>query len=283
MTNTTPIGAYRGAGRPEATAAVERAVDLFAAEIGMDPAEVRRRNFIAPDKFPFQHPDRRHVRHRRLRGGAGQGAGGGRVRAAARRAGSAGAASGDPMQLGIGVSSYVEITARGRGRRRDRPRSRCTTTARPPSTPAARRTARGTHTAWAMLVQDELGIPMDQVTVIHGDTDLIPTGVGTYGSRSLQLGGSAVHKAAVEVKDGPARLPRSCSRPAEADMELDTEDRAVAGARRPGHRADLGPGAGHASGGSLVADVRFTRTAHVPVRRARRGGRGGHRDRQGED
>jgi flagellar motor protein MotB len=78
----------------------------------------------------------------------------------------------------------------------------------------------GHHTAWAMLVQDELGIPMDQITVIHGDTDLIPTGVGTYGSRSLQLGGSAVHKAALEVKDEARHHAADMLEAAEADVVL---------------------------------------------------------------
>ena len=117
----------------------------------------------------------------------------------------------------------------------------------------------GHHTAWAMLVQDELGIPMDKVTVIHGDTDLIPVGVGTYGSRSLQLGGSAVHKAAVEVKDEARRQAADMLEAAEADVVLDTANRPVAGARRPGHLAlSWGQVAGHTSGGSLIADVSFS-------------------------
>ena len=110
VTNTTPIAAYRGAGRPEATAAIERAVDLFAAEIGMDPAEVRRRNVVAPEKFPFTTA-RGPVRHRPVRRGAGRprskppGTSSLRADQAKRRE------SGDPVQLGIGLATYVEITA----------------------------------------------------------------------------------------------------------------------------------------------------------------------------
>ncbi len=79
----------------------------------------------------------------------------------------------------------------------------------------------GHATAWAMLVQDEMGIPMDRVTVIHGDTDAIPVAVGTFGSRSLQLGGTAVYQAAGEVKDKARRLAAGMIEASEADLELD--------------------------------------------------------------
>ena len=110
VTNTTPISAYRGAGRPEATAAIERAVDLFAAEIGMDPAEVRRINVVAADKFPFQSPsgplydsgDYVSALDKVLAGAGYQEL---RAEQAARRE------RGDTVALGIGLSSYVEITA----------------------------------------------------------------------------------------------------------------------------------------------------------------------------
>ena len=119
VTNATPISAYRGAGRPEAAAAVERAVDLFAAEIGMDPAEVRRRNFVAPDKFPFQTKTGALYDSGRLRGGAGQGAGGGWLRAAPR--GTAAQAGQRRPQ----AARYRRVLLRrdhraGPGRRRDR-------------------------------------------------------------------------------------------------------------------------------------------------------------------
>ena len=115
----------------------------------------------------------------------------------------------------------------------------------------------GHHTAWAMLVQDELGIPMDQVTVIHGDTDLIPAGVGTYGSRSLQLGGSAVHKAAVEVKDEARHHAAEMLEAAEADVVLDTSTGLWQVRGDPDTALSWAQVAGHASGGSLIADVSF--------------------------
>ena len=281
VTNATPIHAYRGAGRPEAAAAIERAVDLFAAEIGMDPAEVRRRNFVAPDKFPFQtktgalYDSGRYVEALdKVLAAAGY--------AELRKEQARRRARGDVRQLGIGLSTYVEITA---------------------PDPAAGETAKlevsddgtatvytgssahgqGHHTAWAMLVQEELGIPMDKVTVIHGDTDLIPVGVGTYGSRSLQLGGSAVHKAAVEVKDEARRQAADMLEAAEADVILDTADRPVAGARRPGHLARLGSGRGpHQRRQPHRRRELHPGHAHVPVRHPPVRGGSGHRDRQGD-
>ena len=115
----------------------------------------------------------------------------------------------------------------------------------------------GHHTAWARIVESELGIPMSEVTVIHGDTDLIPVGVGTFASRSLQLGGSAVHKAAGEVKDEARRLAAGMLEASEADLELDT------GSGRWQVRGDPETGlgwaqlAGQAGGDGLVASVEF--------------------------
>jgi aerobic carbon-monoxide dehydrogenase large subunit len=259
VTNSTPINAYRGAGRPEATAGIERAVDLFAAEIGMDPAEVRRRNFVPPDKFPFQTKtgamyDTGHYEEGLDKALAAAGYHELREEQERRRA------SGAEKQLGIGLSSYVEITA---------------------PDPAAGETAKlevrddgsvtvytgssahgqGHNTAWAMLVQDELGIPMDQITVIHGDTDLIPVGVGTYGSRSLQLGGSAVHKAAIEVKDEARRHAADMLEAAEADVVLDTGTGLWQVRGDPDTALSWSQVAGHASGGSLIADVSFVQDA----------------------
>ena len=115
----------------------------------------------------------------------------------------------------------------------------------------------GHHTAWAMLVESELGIPMAQVEVIHGDTDLIPVGVGTFASRSLQIGGSAVHKAAAEVKDEARRLAAGMLEASEADLELDT------GSGQWQVRGDPETGlswaqiAAQADGDGLVASVEF--------------------------
>jgi aerobic carbon-monoxide dehydrogenase large subunit len=183
VTNTTPIGAYRGAGRPEATAAVERAMDLFAAETGVDAV--------------LEAADYRALREEQAK----------------RRA------AGATHQLGIGLSSYVEITAPNNaegetGHVEIRPDgSVLVLTGSSPH-------GQGHWTSYAMLVSDKLGIDLDRIEVVHGDTDLIPKGFGTMGSRSLQLGGSAVHRAAADVLEKGRKLAAELIEIDEADLEL---------------------------------------------------------------
>jgi aerobic carbon-monoxide dehydrogenase large subunit len=201
VTTTTPIGAYRGAGRPEATAAIERAIDLFAAEIGMDPADVRRRNLLPPFSEPHQTAfgalydtgDYATALDKVL---AAAGYDDLRQEQAERRA------RGDVIALGIGLASYVEITGMGDGPAQP-PEENATVEVHPDGT-ATILTGTSPHgqghaTAWAMLASDELGIPVDKITLKWGDTDLVPEGGGTGGSRSLQHGGSAVRQAAQEL------------------------------------------------------------------------------------
>lgn len=198
VTNTTSIGAYRGAGRPEATYAIERAMDLFAAEIGMDAALVRQKNL--PPPFSASRPN-----------GAGLVYDSGdyaaaldkvlaaadypalRIEQARRRS------AGATLQLGLGVSLYVEITGPGMAEPKEdagvEVHSDGTVTVLTGTSPHGQ----GHATAWAMIVSDQLGIPIEKITVMHGDTDLIPAGGGTWGSRSLQQGGVAVQQAAIEV------------------------------------------------------------------------------------
>jgi carbon-monoxide dehydrogenase large subunit len=116
----------------------------------------------------------------------------------------------------------------------------------------------GHHTAFAMILQSETGIPMDKIEVIHGDTDLVPDGVGTYASRSLQLGGSAVHKAAIEVKEEAARNAAALFEAAEADVVLDAETGTWHIAGDPDKSLSWAQVAEHADGGLIVANVRFT-------------------------
>jgi carbon-monoxide dehydrogenase large subunit len=220
LTNTTPVGAYRGAGRPEATSTIERLIDIFADEIGMDPAEVRRRNLIPPDKFPF-------TTARGLVYDSGEyakaldkvleAAGYAELRAEQERR----RAAGDPMLLGIGLSTYVEVTAL------DAAQGESGRVVVAPDGSATVYTGSSTQgqghaTSWAMIVQDQLGIPLDKITVIHGDTDQIPVGVGTYASRSLQLGGMAVHECAIQIKDRARELAAQELEADPADLVLDT-------------------------------------------------------------
>jgi aerobic carbon-monoxide dehydrogenase large subunit len=256
VTNTTPISAYRGAGRPEATAAVERAVDLFAAEIAMDPADVRRKNLIPKDKFPYttksgaiyDSGDHVAVLDKVL-----EAAGYRELRAeqARRRE------RGDVLQLGLGLSTYVEITAADADAGET---ARLVVHGDGTATAYTGSSAHGQghHTAWAMLVQAELGIPMDKITVIHGDTDLIPDGVGTYASRSLQLGGTAVHLAAVDVKEQARRVAAEMLEASQDDLELDTDSGTWQVRGDPATRRSWAEIAGHAGAAGISAETRFT-------------------------
>ena len=217
-TNTTPVVAYRGAGRPEATAAIERAMDLFAAEIGRDAAEVRRTNLIA--KFLEPHTTAigetydvgdYEVALDKVLDAAGYT----KLRAeqAVRRA------RGDAKQLGIGVSVYVERTAGG-----DSGESAKIEIL--PNGKAVVYTGTSPHgqghvTAWSMIASEQTGIDIDDIDVVWGDTDLVPVGGGTMGSRSLQLGGVAVHQAAVELVEQARTHAARMLEANEADVVFD--------------------------------------------------------------
>jgi carbon-monoxide dehydrogenase large subunit len=199
VTNTTPIVAYRGAGRPEATAAIERAVDRFAAEIGADPVDVRRRNLVRPEAFPFTTPTGTtydNGEYERALDLALDAAGYDKLRAeqADRRA------AGDPVALGIGVAAYVEVTA-GPSAGEEYGRVEVAPDGAVSVHTGVSPHGQGHATAFAMIAADELGVDLDAVEVRWGDTDDVPRGGGTMGSRSLQLGGSAVRQAAVELVD----------------------------------------------------------------------------------
>lgn len=217
-TNTMSVEAYRGAGRPEATAAIERAMDLFAAEIGMDPAEVRRRNLIPSHDVPHTTPTGAVYDVGDYTGALDavlEAAGYDALRAeqARRRA------SGDAPLLGIGVSTYVEITAGGGAPKEFgsvRVRDDGTALVLTGSSPHGQ----GLHTALATIVADQLAIDPGDVEVIHGDTDVVARGVGTMGSRSLQLGGAAVFVATGEVVDLARRVAAEALEVSEDDLVL---------------------------------------------------------------
>ncbi|MEY2432003.1 MAG: aerobic carbon-monoxide dehydrogenase large subunit [Acidimicrobiaceae bacterium] len=219
-TNTTPTGAYRGAGRPEAAAAIERAMDLFAAEIGMDAVEVRRRNLVPPFNEPMMtqvgtaYDNGDYVGALDL---ALKSAGYDELRAEQKRRRDAG----DPIAMGIGVSVYVEVTAGptpGSEHARIEVRPDGSATVYTGSSPHGQ----GHATAFAMIVQDATGIPMDKVTLVWGDTDLVEKGEGTMGSRSLQLGGSAVLRASEQAVDEARNLAAELLEASADDVVLDT-------------------------------------------------------------
>jgi len=197
VTNTTPTGAYRGAGRPEATQLIERVLDVAADDLGIDPVEIRRRNFLDPASFPLTTI---------TGGGYDSGeyaktldvamavAGYEELRAeqARRRA------AGDSVQLGIGVSTYVEVTA-PLGLHTEYGAVEVHDDGTASMTVGTSSHGQGHHTAFAMLASEVLGIPMDKIRLVNGDTAAVPRGAGTLGSRSLQTAGNAVFAASNAV------------------------------------------------------------------------------------
>jgi aerobic carbon-monoxide dehydrogenase large subunit len=208
FTNTTFTDAYRGAGRPEATYAIERIMDELAVELGMDPIEVRRRNWIKKEEFPFTtvatlqydsgdydaatdkalelfgYDELRREQEERRR-------------------------TNDPVQLGIGVSTYTEMCglapSRVLGALRygaggwESASIRMLPTGKVEVVTGSSPHGQGHETAWSQIVADQLGVPFDDVEVLHGDTRTAYKGMDTYGSRSLAVGGFALYNACQKV------------------------------------------------------------------------------------
>ena len=226
FTNKTWTDAYRGAGRPEATYAIERLMDELAAEVGVDPLEIREKNWIKHEEFPFTSVRGHDVRLGQLRGGHGAGQGALRLRracgassrsAATARTRSSSASASPPsprcaasrrrassaaLNYGAGGWEHAEHPDAGRP-------------ARSRSSPAPRRTARATRRRGARSSPTGSACPFEDVEVLHGDTQIAPRGLDTYGSRSLVVGGEALVRGR---RQGRSRRPRpsrpTCSRPA---------------------------------------------------------------------
>jgi len=210
FTNTTITDAYRGAGRPEATYAIERVMDELAVELGLDPIEVRRRNWIKKEEFPFtsvaglvyDSGDYDAATDKAL---ALLGYDALRAEQAARRE------SGDPVQLGIGISTYTEMCGLAPSRILGALRYaaggwetaavRVLPTGKVEVVTGTSPHGQGHATAWSQIVADELGVAFDDVEVLHGDTRTSHKGLDTYGSRSLAVGGIALVEACGKVRD----------------------------------------------------------------------------------
>ena len=250
ITNKAPVFPLRGAGRPEATVSLERIVDLAAAELGMDPVELRRRNLLTSAEFPLSTPTGANMdsgdyarcldlaletaRYEDLR-----------AEQARRRA------RGDRKLLGIGVSVYVEVTAGGLYQEfgsvtveRDG-----TVTVRVGTSPQGQ----GHVTAFSQILGEILGVAAERVRIICGDTAEVPTGQGTVASRSLQIGGSAVWTAANEVLDKARLLAADILEAGVADIVVAPDGLAVAGVpARTVSWAELS-----AAAGGLAAETDF--------------------------
>src|SRR4051812_29452930 len=199
MTNNTSIGAYRGAGRPEATQLIERVMDVAATKLGMDPAEIRRVNFIQPSSFPLTSPTGANYdsgEYEKALDAALKASGYADLRKEQERRRKEDGAK----QLGIGVSAYVEVTAPV-GLHVEFGAVEIHDDGSASVFAGTSSHGQGHHTAFAMLASEVLGIPMEKITLVNSDTATVPRGAGTMGSRSLQTAGSAIHIASNEVLD----------------------------------------------------------------------------------
>jgi carbon-monoxide dehydrogenase large subunit len=231
FTNKAPTDAYRGAGRPEATYAVERAMDLVARELGKDPAEIRKINFVKPEQFPYKssagavydtgnyepalEKAMQIIGYEQLRAEQAQ-----------KRA--------EGKLMGIGISSYIEIC--GFGPKGSAPvglyesaRMRVEQSGTVMVYTGASPHGQGEETTFAQIVAEEFTIPVENVMIMHGDTDSTPEGRGTYGSRTTAVGGSAVFNATQRLKDKMKQIAAHMLEASPSDVELEDGKFSVAG------------------------------------------------------
>ncbi len=247
FTTKVPTDAYRGAGRPEATFGVERMMDELAAELGMDPLELRRKNWIAHDQFPFTTV-------------AGLTYDSGNYEAATERALELAGweelkaeqarrrESQDPVQLGLGISTFTEMCGLAPSRVLgsldyaaggwESASVRVLPTGKVEVVTGISPHGQGHVTGFSQIVADRLGVPFEDVEIIHGDTQSSPKGLDTYGSRSLAVGGVAVVNAVDKVIDKARRVAAHLMEANEEDLEYSEGKFTVAGA--PGSAVAFG-------------------------------------------
>jgi carbon-monoxide dehydrogenase large subunit len=247
FTTKTPTDAYRGAGRPEATYAIERIMDELAAELGMDPMELRRKNWIAHDEFPYTtvagltydtgNYEAATDKALELIGWEEL-----RAEQAARRE------RNDPVQLGLGISTFTEMCGLAPSRVLgsldygaggwESASIRMLATGKVEVVTGASAHGQGHETAFAQIVADRLGVAWEDVEVIHGDTQSSPKGLDTYGSRSLAVGGIAIVKAADKVIAKAKKIAAHMLEANEDDLEFENGSFSVKGS--PGSSMALG-------------------------------------------
>jgi len=225
FTNTTPVDAYRGAGRPEATYLIERMVDLVAHKTGLDPAEVRRRNFVPKDKFPYTNAAGLSYDSGNYQGTLDRALAMINYKAfrteqqATRKQG---------RYLGIGLSTYVEICGLGpspvagavgfQGGLYGSVTIRIAPTGKVTVFSGESPHGQGEKTTFAQIVADQLGVPMDDIDVVFGDTALTPMGWGTYGSRTTVVGGAAIAVACGKLIEKGKKIAAHLLEAAEGDI-----------------------------------------------------------------
>jgi aerobic carbon-monoxide dehydrogenase large subunit len=239
FTHTVPVDAYRGAGRPEATYLLERIVDLAADELGIDPAELRRRNFIPANAFPYQTPvalqydSGDYQTTLELATKAADYAGFEARRQEAARRG---------KLRGIGLATYIEAcgiapsavvgSLGARAGLFESAAVRVHPTGSVTVLTGSHAHGQGHETTFSQLVSDQLGIPIESIEIVHGDTAKIPYGMGTYGSRSLAVGGTAIIKAMDKVVAKGKKIAAHLLEASEADIEFKDGKFSVAGTDR---------------------------------------------------
>lgn len=226
FTNTTPLAAYRGAGRPEAAYVIERLATACARELGEDPVEFRRQNFIAPEEFPYETPfgpsydsgeyekslDRAlsHVDYEKFR----------ERQTAAREEG---------RYLGIGFSTYIEICGGGPGTVQGG-QVRVTPSGQVIAMSSLVENGQGHATGFAQVVANELGVDYEDVEVVSGDTDRVPEGGGTGGSTAMAMGGNALKESAGTVRERAREIAAHELEADPSDIEFESGEFSVAGA-----------------------------------------------------
>jgi carbon-monoxide dehydrogenase large subunit len=231
LTNKTPTGAYRGAGRPEATYMLERVMDRVAHELGLDPAEVRRRNFIAPDAFPYKTVTGFEYDSGNYEAALDQALKLARYdywREEQRKRREAH----DPKLLGIGVASFIEITGGAMGGP-NAPKEAATVRIRPDGTIVVQsgvaHNGQGHFTAFTQIAADVFKVPVSQIEVRMNDSDLPAFGIGTFGSRTTQTAASVVLLAAQAARDKALNLAAQVLEAAPVDLVLENGKIVVSG------------------------------------------------------
>ena len=232
FTNKTPTDAYRGAGRPEATYFVERGMDMLARELGMDPAELRRKNFIQPDQFPYatqmgavyDSGDYGKALDRALENASWD-----------ELKQQRDAAQAEGRLVGLGLAMYVEVCGLG-------PSSSLPTggwehsqvtverDGRISATTGASPHGQGNETTFGQMLADQFGVPLEHITIHHGDTGVVKQGIGTFGSRSQAVGGTAIHLAGAKVKEKMAKYAAALIEANEDDLVFEDGRISVKGA-----------------------------------------------------
>jgi carbon-monoxide dehydrogenase large subunit len=260
-THTTPVSAYRGTGRPEATCAIERSIDLFARAVGLDPVDVRRANLVPRDRFPYRTPigtvyDSGCYEGALQRALADAGYDDIRAEQRVRRT------RGDGLHLGVGVCTYVESTAAG-------PPMEFATIGIDASGAVEVACGSSPHgqghaTTWTLLASSTLGVVPERVRVVLGDTDRVPAGLGTYASRSVQLAGSAISRASAQLVTRGVELTAEALEADAADIVFDRAAGSFCVAGAPAHALTWADLASRLPTGVLVEHAMFTGAMTFP-------------------